>query len=153
MSTQLLEVLTTGINESMTPRSNLENCPDFKKVYFEIGINSVPYTMNAALNVPLAVIATTANILVVGNSENSYALAVEAFALHPCSDRPWNRLDRATTVRCASYRESEKVFWCSLFHQGLLYDCWICINRYVSYDYDRNKFGQVHRLLFPSQVP
>ena len=46
------------------PTTNLELCYHFTTVYFETGSNTVPYIVNASLNVLLALVTSVANTLV-----------------------------------------------------------------------------------------
>ena len=54
-----MENRTTAIIETTT-----DTCYLFTSLYFETGSSTAPYIVNAALNVPLAIIGTLANILV-----------------------------------------------------------------------------------------
>ena len=62
-STQLPGNLTTAVSETTT-KYNSDFCYPFTSVYFEIVGSIVPSAVNAALNVPLAIVATFANSLV-----------------------------------------------------------------------------------------
>ena len=62
-STQWSSNLSTAVNETTT-KHNSDFCYPYRSVHFETVSSIVPYTMNAALNVPLAILATFANSLV-----------------------------------------------------------------------------------------
>ena len=62
-STQLPRNVSTAVSETTT-KNNSDFCFPYTSVYFEIVGSTVPYTVNAALNVPLAIAATFTNILV-----------------------------------------------------------------------------------------
>ena len=48
----------------MTSNYSLETCPFFTSIYFEVGTSTAPYTVNAALNILLAIVGAIANVLV-----------------------------------------------------------------------------------------
>ena len=60
--------LSQSSEESSTaisgPTANSERCFHFSSVYFETGSSTVPYIVNASLNISLALMTTVANILV-----------------------------------------------------------------------------------------
>ena len=58
---QSLEESSTAISG---PTANSEPCYQFTSDYFETGSSTAPYIVNASLNVPLALLTTVANILV-----------------------------------------------------------------------------------------
>ena len=58
---QSLEESSTAISG---PTANSEPCYQFTSDYFETGSSTAPYIVNAFLNVPLALLTTVANILV-----------------------------------------------------------------------------------------
>ena len=62
-STQLPRNLSTAVSETTT-KYNSDFCHPYTSVYFETIGSTVPYAVNAALNVPLAIMTIVANILV-----------------------------------------------------------------------------------------
>ena len=71
-STQSWENVTAG--NVTTPEGSLDTCYLFDNVYFEMGGITLPYIVNAALNVPLAIVATIANILIFSTIRQSASL-------------------------------------------------------------------------------
>ena len=63
VSTQFLRNLSTAVSETTT-QNNLVFCYPHPSVIFEIIGTTLPYTLNASLNVLLAIVASFANILV-----------------------------------------------------------------------------------------
>ena len=62
-STHLFRNLSTTVNETFTKHSS-DLCFPYSNVYFGTVGSTVPYAVNTSLNVPLAIVATLANILV-----------------------------------------------------------------------------------------
>ena len=62
---QLLETSTATTSIETTPAHNLStSCYQFTSDDFDAGGITIPHIVNATLNVPLAIVATLANILV-----------------------------------------------------------------------------------------
>lgn len=79
----MLETSTATTSIETTPAHNLsKSCYQFTSDDFDAGGITIPHIVNAALNVPLAIVATLANILVFPAIRKSPSLHLPSKLLH-----------------------------------------------------------------------